>query len=107
MEKIGTIGYGSLDLNFFVTESVEKFLKEKNIPNENCFPKTQFFYQGVLMKLGISHSENKELEIVFNSIRLDGEGVFDVISDQYEKFESFPIHVEDKIYLVDFGVKVK
>lgn len=107
MERIGTIGYGNLDLSFFVTEGVEKFLKENGISNENCFPKTQFFYQGVLMKLGFSHEEEKELEIVYNGIRLNEEGVFDVLSEEYEKFDNFPIHVDDKIYLVDFGVKVK
>lgn len=106
-EEIGTIGYGNLSFVFYVSESVQEYLIENSIESQTLFPHTQFFYQGVLMKLGISHEENKTLKVIFHGIRLDGKGVTELAESGFEKFENFPIHVDDLIYLADFVVEVK
>ena len=105
--EIGTIKYGNLRFIFNILKEVEIFLNEKEISLENVFPKTQFFYQGVLGKLGLNHNEKKDLEVIFYSMKKDGEGVEEEIEEEYELFTGFPVHVRDKIYLAHFGVKVK
>jgi hypothetical protein len=108
MVEVGTVRYGELRFVFEVTESVEKFLQENGITFDSMFPKTQFFYQGVLMKVGVDHEEDKELKIIFHRIKNN-----EVQSEECEvqsvgeKFENFPIHSGDDIYFVDFGVEVK
>ena len=106
-EEIGRVKYGNLKFIFQMTSAVENYLIENSIESQSLFPQTQFFYQGVLMKLGISHEEEKELGVVFHGIRLDGQGVTDLVEDKEKKFENFPIHVDDLIYFVDFFVEVK
>lgn len=106
-EEIGTIGYGNLTFIFHASEAVNEYLIENSIEPQMLFPKTQFFYQGVLMKLGISHEEEKELKVVFHGIRLDGKGVTEIMKSNGEHFDNFPIHVDDLIYLADFFVEVK
>jgi hypothetical protein len=57
--------------------------------------------------LGISHQEERELNVVFHGMRLDGKGVSEVSSSLSEHFENFPIHLDESIYLVDFYVEAK
>ena len=106
-EEIGTIGYGNLSFIFHASESVRDYLIENSIDLQTLFPHTQFFYQGVLMKLGINHEEENTLKVVFHGIRLDGEGVNEIMNSSGEYFANFPIHVDDLIYMVDFFVEVK
>jgi hypothetical protein len=106
-EGFGTIRYGELRFIFEMTESVSKFLASKGISPDSMFPKTQFFYQGVLMKTGVSHEEEKELTIIFNAIRIGDEGVKDILEGDYERFDNFPMHDGDDIYFTEFGVEVK
>jgi hypothetical protein len=104
-EEIGTVKYGNLRFVFTMSEAVNDYLVENSIESQSLFPQTQFFYQGVLMKLGIDYNDNKELKIVFHGIRLNGEGVSDVVKAE-NKFDNFPIHVDDLVYFTDFFVEV-
>lgn len=106
-EEIGTLRYGNLRLVFEVSSSVGEYLSDNSISFDSMFPKTQFFYQGILTKLGISHEEEKELRVIFFGISFNGEGVLDSFEGEFEKFEGFPIHVGENIYLSDFFVEVR
>lgn len=106
-EEIGTVKYGNLRFVFEMTASVRDFLLENSIESQALFPQTQFFYQGVLMKLGINHEEEKTLKIIFHGIRIEGRGVCELSEEYGEKFENFPIHVDDLIYYADFVAGVK
>ncbi|MDA3837337.1 MAG: hypothetical protein PF542_06995 [Nanoarchaeota archaeon] len=106
-EEVGVIRYGNLRFRFEISEAVQEYLIEHSIENQAMFPRTQFFYQGVLMKLGIDYEEAKELRVIFHGIRLEGEGVTDIPEEGDNKFDNFPIHVDDVIYFTDFIVEVQ
>ena len=106
-EEIGVIKYGKLRFIFEMTEGVSQFLGENNIESQNLFPKTQFFYQGVLMKIGVNHEEEKNLNIIFHGIRFDEKKIIDLIEGDFEKFENFPMHIGEDIYFSEFVVKVE
>lgn len=105
-EELGVIKYGELRFVFKVSPAVRKYMNEKGINSESFFPKTQFFYQGVLTKMNISHEDLYDVDVIYHGIRLNGEGVSEVLEGNYAKFDNFPIHEGDLIYLSDFGVQV-
>jgi len=107
MEELGVIKYGELRFLFNISTKVADYFRENNVSLDFFFPKTQFFYQGVLMKLGITHTEKKDIEVSFNSLNLDNKKISESIDETYEKFEKFPIHIEKEIYYLDFGAKIK
>lgn len=107
LEEIGTISYGNLKFIFNLSEELVAFLQERNISFELLFPKTQFFYQGVLKKLGVEFYEDKEIFVVYHKIKCDDEVREDFVWGDYERFENFPIHVDDVIYLIDFVARVE
>jgi hypothetical protein len=107
LDEMGTVKYGNLRFIFNFTGGVKEFLEKEKISLESIFPKTQFFYQGILMKLGINYNDVRELFVVFNGLRIDDFGIIDSLGDNYEKFHNFPIHVGEKIYFAEFGVEVK
>lgn len=103
MEELGTIKYGNLRFNFNLNEEFLDFIKEKGISQDFFIISSQSFYQAVLFKLEIDHSEKKEIEILFYSINSNDDAVFGKIDKDYEKFENFPAGD----FFVDFGAKLK
>lgn len=105
-EEIGSVKYGNLRMSFFLDEKINEYILENSIPAESFFPKTQFFYQGILMKLGINHEENKQLDIVFFRVKFSEKIIIGEAIEKENVFDGFPIHIDDKIYLSDFYVNV-
>jgi len=104
-EELGVIKYGNLRFIFKASEAVQAYLSEKGISGEGMFPKTQFFYQGVLMKTGIDYNDELDVDVVFHGMRLNGEGVTEILEGDYTLFDNFPIHDGDLVYFTDFGVE--
>ena len=103
IQELGTIRYGELRCNFNLSPDFSSFVKDNEMSPDFFIISSQSFYQAILFKLGISHEEKNEVEILFFGINSTEGSVNEKIDDDYIKFESFPL---GEVF-VSFGARLK
>jgi len=103
MQELGTIKYGEIRFNFNLSHNVSNFVRNNEMSSDYFIMSSQSFYQAVLFKLGINHEEKENVEILIFGLNSNEGQVDEKISDDYMKFESFPLGN----MFVNFGARLK
>lgn len=106
-EKLASIKFGSTRFSINLTGSVDKFLKENGVDTQKLVPTSPSWYSTILENLGTSHEDEKEIEILFYSVK--GKYEENAPEDYKASFES-PLRFKgqgvDKEEIVKFVCKV-
>ena len=106
VNEIGVMKYGNLRFRFFATRGVLDFFENKEVYSDSLLVMSQAFYNVVCNRLEIDNDDNKDVEIVFDGVNLDSDGVNEKVSG-YMDFDSFPLDIDGNTYFLNFGAMVK
>lgn len=68
-ERLASIRFGNTRFYINLTSVVDKFLKESSVDSQKLVPTAPSWYTSILESLGLTYNDEKEIEVLFFSIK--------------------------------------